>query len=289
MAAELEAVKREVVQRLSLLRRPDLEQVAERLEVQVPEARREREGALLNAVLRHLTSEDIEDLPDEGLELFTALNAQMEEIIHAVQRQQQEEEARRLQEQQQLQDRAVAQREGRGGPFDHREQVDENGDPVEQNNDIRDEVPYDEREIPPGGQFGRGPLQNNRGPLGYRQDQPPYAGGPLPPGFGRDPRMYENNGNDYGERDAGLGRGRENEDAEEERDGGKLLKSRISKIKLREFKITGGMVASGEKSLDYASLCYQMQEAVRSCCEKCVVLWPGTQKIRKRQNQGGLM
>lgn len=270
MAAELEPLKREVVQRLSLLRRADLEQVAERLEVQVPEARREREGALLNAVLRHLTSEDIEDLPDEGLELFTTLNAQMEEILHAVQRQQQEEEARRLQEQQQLQDRAVAQREGRGGPFDHRDQPDENGDggPAEQdaflqNNDIRDERQYDDRD---GGQFGGDPPQDNRGPLRYRQDQPPYAPGyarGLPPlGFGRGPRRFDRNENDYGDRDAG-GRGGEDEAAEEERDGGKLLRSRVSKIKLREFKITGGMVASGEKSLDYASLCYQMQEAVR--------------------------
>ena len=82
MAAELEAIKREVVQRISLLRKPDLEQVAERLEVHVPEAKRERERALLNAVLRYLTSEDIEDQPDEGLELFTTLNAQMEEILN---------------------------------------------------------------------------------------------------------------------------------------------------------------------------------------------------------------
>ena len=119
--------------------------------------RREREGALLNAVLRHLTSVNIEDLSDKGLELFTTLSVRLEEILD-VQRQQQEEEARRLHEQQQIQDQTVAQREGRGGPFDHCDQLDDdgNGSPGEQNHDIGDEGQHDDERqvslvvIPPG-------------------------------------------------------------------------------------------------------------------------------------------
>ena len=37
-------------------------------------------------------------------------------------------------------------------------------------------------------------------------------------------------------------------------------KSRVELHKLREFKITGGVVGGTDNALDYRSLCYQMQE-----------------------------
>ena len=66
----------------------------------------------------------------------------------------------------------MAQREGRGGPFDHCDQLDDdgNGSPGEQNHDIGDEGQHDDERqvslvvIPPR----------------FRQDHPQFARGPLP-------------------------------------------------------------------------------------------------------------
>ena len=39
-------------------------------------------------------------------------------------------------------------------------------------------------------------------------------------------------------------------------------KSRVALHKLREFKITGGVVGGTDNALDYRSLCFQMQEGM---------------------------
>ena len=151
-------MRREVVQRLSLLNDEQLEEVATQLDVTVAAPKRGKQGALLNSILRHLTSETVEDLEDEGLSVFLKLNDEMAEMLEV---------------------------KHDGTTHDVKEEESENG---RTNVESPDTEAEDERVV-----------------------------------------------------------------------GGKQTKMSFHKI--REFKITGGMVASGDKPLDYASLCYQMQEA----------------------------
>lgn len=152
-------MRREVVQRLSLLKDEQLEEVGTKLDVSVATSKKGKQGALLNSILRYLTSEAVEDLEDEGLSVFLKLNDEIAEM---------------LKEKPNIKD----------------VKVEENGtvDSEEKDKEEADTETEDERVV-----------------------------------GGKQPKM--------------------------------------SFHKLREFKITGGVVASGDKSLDYASLCYQMQEA----------------------------
>ena len=66
----VDVVKDEVVARLQRLSLTQLEEVAGTLTVDVPAGKKQKLNAWVNAIRRYLSSEDIEDKEDEGLECF---------------------------------------------------------------------------------------------------------------------------------------------------------------------------------------------------------------------------
>ena len=75
-------VERDAV--IAHLRRITSTQVAEictALQLVVPESKKNNKRAMVNAVVRHLSSEEVEDTPDEGLEMFQKLHKQMKEMF----------------------------------------------------------------------------------------------------------------------------------------------------------------------------------------------------------------
>ena len=58
-------------------------QVAESLKLEVKEEKKSRKEAIQNVILRHLSSEDVEDSTDEGLALYKQVSEQVSGILDA--------------------------------------------------------------------------------------------------------------------------------------------------------------------------------------------------------------
>ena len=77
---ELENLRQNVIRRLQVLPDDSLKEVASELGVEVAAGKLGRKGIWLNTLVRHLTSEAIEDLEDEGLSTFLKLTDDLDKI-----------------------------------------------------------------------------------------------------------------------------------------------------------------------------------------------------------------
>ena len=62
----------------------DLEAILTSLDLSVSETRRKKEKSGFNAIVRYLTSEEVEDLEDEGLSIFLKLKNSLAEMLSAI-------------------------------------------------------------------------------------------------------------------------------------------------------------------------------------------------------------
>ena len=77
--ADLE--KEEVLMRLRKITPEQLEEICRILQVTVKDTKKNKQKATMNAVQRHLASEEIEDSEDEGLVIFQQLNEQLKKML----------------------------------------------------------------------------------------------------------------------------------------------------------------------------------------------------------------
>ena len=78
------SLKTLVVMKLGLVTDDDLEAILTSLDLSVSETRRKKDKAVFNAIVRYLTSEDVEDLEDEGLSIFLKLKDSLTEMLSAI-------------------------------------------------------------------------------------------------------------------------------------------------------------------------------------------------------------
>ena len=72
-----ETVKKEVVQRLQLVNTSQLTEICDRLHLEIATNKKENQMALFNLVMRHITSEEMEDGPDGGLAVLQQMNEEL--------------------------------------------------------------------------------------------------------------------------------------------------------------------------------------------------------------------
>ncbi len=77
----VDVVKEEVFVSLRSLSSAQLEEVCTSINVIVPEEKKTKKNAVMNAVQRYLSSEEIEDSEDEGLQVFQQLNEMLKKLL----------------------------------------------------------------------------------------------------------------------------------------------------------------------------------------------------------------
>ena len=75
------SVRTEVVSKVGLVSDDNLEAILTSLDLAVNAERRKKEKAVYNAIVRYLTSVEVEDLPDEGLSIFLKLKDDLVEML----------------------------------------------------------------------------------------------------------------------------------------------------------------------------------------------------------------
>ena len=70
-----------VIAHLRRISSTQVEEICTALQLVIPETKKNNKRAMVNAVARYLSSEEVEDTPDEGLELFQKLHKQMKEML----------------------------------------------------------------------------------------------------------------------------------------------------------------------------------------------------------------
>ena len=79
--SETDTVREEVLRMVSLLNVSQLAQSCVNLNIQVPPAKKDRRSALFNLVLRYLTSDEVEQEDDEGLDILRTFKRQVEDML----------------------------------------------------------------------------------------------------------------------------------------------------------------------------------------------------------------
>ena len=79
MAAK--SVKKDVMAKLGSVTDDQLEEILTDLDLTVTAERRKKENAVFNAIGRHLSSEEVEDLPDEGLSILLKVQTKLTEML----------------------------------------------------------------------------------------------------------------------------------------------------------------------------------------------------------------
>ena len=74
-------VRTDILAMLSLVSDDHLEAILTSLDLTVTPERRKKDKAIFNAIVRHLTSEELEDLADEGLSIFLKLKGDLTEMV----------------------------------------------------------------------------------------------------------------------------------------------------------------------------------------------------------------
>ena len=79
MAAK--SVKKDVMAKLGSVTDDQLEEILTDLDLTVTVERRKKENAVFNAIGRHLSSEEVEDLEDEGLSILLKVQTKLTEML----------------------------------------------------------------------------------------------------------------------------------------------------------------------------------------------------------------
>ena len=70
-----------VIAHLRLISLAQVGEICTTLELTIPESKKNNKRAMVNAVLRYLSSEEVEDAEDEGLEIFQNMLRQLKEML----------------------------------------------------------------------------------------------------------------------------------------------------------------------------------------------------------------
>ena len=79
MAAK--SVKKDVLSKLGLIDEDQLEEILTDLDLTLSTEKRKKSDAVFNAINRHLSSEAVEDLEDEGLSIFLKVQTKLDEMV----------------------------------------------------------------------------------------------------------------------------------------------------------------------------------------------------------------
>ena len=77
----VKSVKKDVLSKLGLISDDQLEEILTDLDLKVTAEKRKKGDAVFNAISRHLSSEDMEDLDDEGLSIFLKVLTKLDEML----------------------------------------------------------------------------------------------------------------------------------------------------------------------------------------------------------------
>ena len=218
-------------------------EVIESLELTVKEEKKSNKEAVRNVLIRHLTSEDIEDSPDGGLDVYKKVAEQVSEILDAT-----------YEDNLKLKALKSIVESGEGGST---------MSPAEQKlKDLEEEAKKDqllekllkmklEATIPLGKRSTRSDavedllqeykLLNHLGPVVQHNVE----------------ENAEDSNSESADEDKGNGRSSNRFAAARESE-----RTEVKRMKLKDFKIEGGVIGGEKNSLDYCSLRFQMEEGL---------------------------
>ena len=214
-------------------------QVAESLQLEVKEEKKSRKEAIQNVILRHLSSENVEDSADEGLALYKQVSEQVSGILDA-----QYEDRMKLAA---LKDMTTA-----GGSRMSKMEM-KLKDAEEDENRESNEEELLERLL----KMKVEALQSKSGKTGKKKISKNNALEKL---------LLEYEKRKLLESDDSDGHSSSDEDGADEKVAKRTVREKerteMKRMKLKDFKIDGGVIGGEKNSLDYCSLRFQMEEGL---------------------------